>query len=81
MAAAIRLRRLRRGLLHLRQDIQGTLVADLAERDRGVVLQRTVEFGDGRERLEGVLRLEIASASMTAVRKKSWPRPASRTST
>ena len=55
-----RLRLPRRRALDGRQRLERALVADLPQRERGIVLQRAIELGDGRQRVEGVLRLVVA---------------------
>src|SRR6185436_9641192 len=55
-----RLRRPWRRPLDRGQRLERALVPDLAQRQRRVVLQRTVEFGDGDERVNRILCLVIA---------------------
>ena len=55
-----RLPRPRRAALEPRQHLERALVADLAQRQRRIVLQRSVELRDRRNRLVGVLRLVVA---------------------
>ena len=55
-----RLRLPRRRSLKRRQRLERALVADLAERQRRIVLQRAVELRDRRQRVDRVLRLVVA---------------------
>src|SRR5206468_4561560 len=54
-----RLELARGAALQLRERLQRPFVADFSQRQRGIVLQRSVEPGDGHERVEGVRRLVV----------------------
>ena len=55
-----RLRLARRGSLQTRENRQRRLVADLAERDRGIDLKRPISLGDLGDRPHGIGRLVVA---------------------
>ena len=55
-----RLELTRRRSLQTSQRFERAFVTDLSECQRGIVLQRTIELGDGDERVERVRRLVVS---------------------